>query len=141
VSEWMGYALLFETMLDSVLAARDRWLRPGGVVLPDIATIYVAGATAGALGLDFWNVSASHSPILSLPQSLTCISTQHKSCSCLTCHHIDSRSWVAQLQTLSPPSSSHGCWIRGEAQTSTEDSCRIGGPRVCDNIRCCTMAV
>jgi hypothetical protein len=57
VSEWMGYALLFETMLDSVLAARDRWLRPGGVVLPDIATIYVAGATAGSLGLDFWNVS------------------------------------------------------------------------------------
>lgn len=24
VSEWMGYALLFECMLDSVLAARDR---------------------------------------------------------------------------------------------------------------------
>jgi hypothetical protein len=25
VSEWMGYALLFEAMLDSVLHARDRW--------------------------------------------------------------------------------------------------------------------
>ena len=25
VSEWMGYALLFETMLDTVLHARDRW--------------------------------------------------------------------------------------------------------------------
>ena len=24
VSEWMGYALLFETMLDTVLHARDR---------------------------------------------------------------------------------------------------------------------
>ena len=24
VSEWMGYALLFESMLDSVLHARDR---------------------------------------------------------------------------------------------------------------------
>lgn len=24
VSEWMGYTLLFETMLDSVLYARDR---------------------------------------------------------------------------------------------------------------------
>ena len=29
VSEWMGYALLFESMLDSVLVARDRFLRPG----------------------------------------------------------------------------------------------------------------
>ena len=25
VSEWMGYALLFESMLDSVLYARDRY--------------------------------------------------------------------------------------------------------------------
>ena len=50
----MGYALLFECMLDSVLAARDRWLRPGGAVLPDIATILVAGAGDGAMGLDFW---------------------------------------------------------------------------------------
>ena len=25
VSEWMGYALLFESMLDTVLNARDRW--------------------------------------------------------------------------------------------------------------------
>lgn len=28
VSEWMGYALLYESMLDSVLIARDRFLRP-----------------------------------------------------------------------------------------------------------------
>ena len=26
VSEWMGYALLYESMLDSVLFARDKWL-------------------------------------------------------------------------------------------------------------------
>ena len=28
VSEWMGYALLFESMLDTVLYARDRWVPP-----------------------------------------------------------------------------------------------------------------
>lgn len=50
-----GYALLFETMLDSVLAARDKFLKPGGAVLPDTATILVAGASAAALGLDFWD--------------------------------------------------------------------------------------
>lgn len=55
VSEWMGYALLFESMLDSVLIARDKFLKPGGAILPDIANIYVAGAGFGATGLDFWD--------------------------------------------------------------------------------------
>lgn len=54
ISEWMGYALLFESMLDSVLIARDTFLKPGGAILPDIANIYVAAADAGAGGLDFW---------------------------------------------------------------------------------------
>lgn len=47
VSEWMGYALLFETMLDSVFAARDRWLRPGGAMMPDRASLFVAAGNAG----------------------------------------------------------------------------------------------
>lgn len=34
ISEWMGYALLYESMLNSVLHARDRFLRPGGVMAP-----------------------------------------------------------------------------------------------------------
>ncbi len=29
VSEWMGYALLYECMLPAVLAARDKYLAPG----------------------------------------------------------------------------------------------------------------
>lgn len=29
ISEWMGYCLLYEAMLDSVLTARDRWLAEG----------------------------------------------------------------------------------------------------------------
>lgn len=39
VSEWMGYCLLYESMLISVLYARDKWLKPGGAVLPDTATM------------------------------------------------------------------------------------------------------
>ena len=31
VSEWMGYCLLYEAMLDSVLFARDRYLAPDGL--------------------------------------------------------------------------------------------------------------
>eukprot|EP00041_Stephanoeca_diplocostata_P012417 m.207931 g.207931 ORF g.207931 m.207931 type:complete len:353 (+) comp18950_c0_seq3:199-1257(+) len=43
ISEWMGYALLYESMLNSVLYARDRWLVPGGKLLPDRAQIKLSG--------------------------------------------------------------------------------------------------
>ncbi|XP_017682298.1 PREDICTED: protein arginine N-methyltransferase 3 [Lepidothrix coronata] len=39
VSEWMGYFLLFESMLDSVIYAKDKYLAEGGSVYPDICTI------------------------------------------------------------------------------------------------------
>ena len=41
MSEWMGYFLFYESMLDTVLYARDRWLKPGGVMLPDQASIWL----------------------------------------------------------------------------------------------------
>jgi SAM-dependent methyltransferase len=41
ISEWMGYFLLYESMLDTVLYARDKWLAPGGAIYPDKATIYL----------------------------------------------------------------------------------------------------
>ena len=31
ISEWMGYFLFFESMLDTVLYARDKWLAPNGL--------------------------------------------------------------------------------------------------------------
>ena len=40
VSEWMGYFLLYESMLPTVLCARDRWLSKDGVVFPDQAVMY-----------------------------------------------------------------------------------------------------
>jgi protein arginine N-methyltransferase 1 len=43
VSEWMGYALLYESMLDTVLLARDKYLKPEGLMFPDLATMYLAG--------------------------------------------------------------------------------------------------
>ncbi|XP_004307081.1 PREDICTED: probable protein arginine N-methyltransferase 3 [Fragaria vesca subsp. vesca] len=54
LSEWMGYCLLYEAMLSSVLFARDKWLKPGGAMLPDTATIFVAGFGKGATSLPFW---------------------------------------------------------------------------------------
>lgn len=42
ISEWMGYFLLRESMLDSVLLARDRWLKQGGSMFPSHATMFIA---------------------------------------------------------------------------------------------------
>ena len=47
ISEWMGYFLLYESMLDTVLYARDRYLREGGKIFPDRATIYMAAIEDG----------------------------------------------------------------------------------------------
>eukprot|EP01135_Chromosphaera_perkinsii_P003509 Nk52_evm9s246 gene=Nk52_evmTU9s246 len=41
ISEWMGYCLFYESMLDTVLYARDRWLAPGGLIYPDKAGLYI----------------------------------------------------------------------------------------------------
>lgn len=41
ISEWMGYFLLRESMLDSVLHARDKFLRPGGALYPSHARLYL----------------------------------------------------------------------------------------------------
>ena len=42
ISEWMGYFLLYESMLDTVIYCRDRWLAEGGILLPDKAHLYIA---------------------------------------------------------------------------------------------------
>lgn len=47
LSEWMGYFLLYESMLDTVLYARDQYLVPNGLIFPDRATIFLAGIEDG----------------------------------------------------------------------------------------------
>lgn len=47
VSEWMGYFLLYESMLDTVLYARDKYLKQGGLIFPDKATLFLAGIEDG----------------------------------------------------------------------------------------------
>lgn len=61
ISEWMGYLLLYESMLDSVLFARDHYLKPGGKILPSRCNIFVAPYSDmereenDQEDLDFWN--------------------------------------------------------------------------------------
>lgn len=43
ISEWMGYCLLYESMLDTVIYARDKWLREDGLIFPDRASLFLVG--------------------------------------------------------------------------------------------------
>jgi len=57
ISEWMGYFLLYESMLDTVLHARDKWLAEGGHLFPDRARLYLCGIEDEQYRrekLDFW---------------------------------------------------------------------------------------
>lgn len=54
LSEWMGFYLLHEGMLDSVLFARDKFLKPNGLLFPQNASIYVAPCSVPSL-FDVWN--------------------------------------------------------------------------------------
>lgn len=47
ISEWMGYFLLRESMFDSVICARDRWLKPTGVMYPSHARMWMAPIRTG----------------------------------------------------------------------------------------------
>ncbi|KAG8049616.1 hypothetical protein GUJ93_ZPchr0009g1190 [Zizania palustris] len=58
ISEWMGYFLLFENMLNTVLYARDKWLADGGVVLPDKASLHLTAIEDAEYKedkIEFWN--------------------------------------------------------------------------------------
>lgn len=41
VSEWMGYCLFYESMLNTVIFARDKWLKEGGLIFPDKAKLFL----------------------------------------------------------------------------------------------------
>ncbi|XP_025423173.1 protein arginine N-methyltransferase 1-like [Sipha flava] len=43
VSEWMGYFLLFESMLDSLIFARDKYLNKNGIMLPNECNLFISG--------------------------------------------------------------------------------------------------
>ncbi|XP_022893238.1 protein arginine N-methyltransferase 1.1-like [Olea europaea var. sylvestris] len=58
ISEWMGYFLVYENMLNTVLYARDKWLVKDGLVLPDMASLHLTAiedADYKEDKIEFWN--------------------------------------------------------------------------------------
>jgi len=57
ISEWMGFYLLHESMIDAVVIARNRLLRCDGIVFPSTATLYACPVSMKeycAENFDFW---------------------------------------------------------------------------------------
>ena len=61
ISEWMGYFLLYESMLDTVLLARDKYLKPGGLIFPDTASLYICAIEDQDYKEEKINCACSHS--------------------------------------------------------------------------------
>jgi len=57
VSEWLGGYGVDENLLPVVILARDRWLKPGGRLIPETMTAWIVPAYDELLQLDvdFWN--------------------------------------------------------------------------------------
>lgn len=58
ISEWMGYFLLYESMLDTVIYARDKYLKKDGLILPDRATLKICAIEDEEYRkekLDYWD--------------------------------------------------------------------------------------
>ena len=61
ISEPMGFMLVHERMLESYVAARDRFLKPRGLMLPSTGSIFICPFTDQALydeqisKVNFWN--------------------------------------------------------------------------------------
>ncbi|ETO29521.1 hypothetical protein RFI_07602 [Reticulomyxa filosa] len=58
ISEWMGYFLLYESMVHTVIYARDKWLAPGGIIMPDQSRLFLCGIEDGDYKeekISFWD--------------------------------------------------------------------------------------
>ena len=59
ISEWMGYFLLRESMFDSVMKARDKWMKPGGAMFPSRAKMYLAAIKSNKSGMKYQELQES----------------------------------------------------------------------------------
>ena len=58
ISEWMGYGMLFECMLDSVIIARNNHMSPTGTMIPNRASMYISAISDEASykkRISFWS--------------------------------------------------------------------------------------
>jgi hypothetical protein len=93
----MGYFLLYESMMDTVLWARDRYLRKDGqgLIFPDKATIFMAGIEDGDYKED--KIGCTFFPMLHLFLKLE--KSAQQSCVGTVSNSLDRRELDTQILT------------------------------------------
>ncbi|KAH8232267.1 hypothetical protein KR032_003068 [Drosophila birchii] len=43
VSEWLGHSIFVDSLFREVIFAREKWLAKGGIIIPNVAQLYVSG--------------------------------------------------------------------------------------------------
>jgi predicted RNA methylase len=78
VSEWMGGLGVDENMLAPLVMARDRWLKPGGKIVPGRVTAWLAPASVPIFdeGIEYWR-SRPHGVDTSVIATMTAHETFH----------------------------------------------------------------
>ena len=109
ISEWMGYFLLYESMLDTVLYARDKYLAEKGLIFPDKATIFMAAIEDGEYK----------------DEKIGCMYTNQAKRMMLTLASLGQRIWIQLLSSEGHcphrTSSGHG---RNEGSCHRSDRCK-----------------
>ena len=124
VSEWLGGYGVDENLLPIVINARDRWLKPGGVMIPGITTSWMAPAYDTFLqdDIDFW---------YSRPYGidLTVVGEDAMRRTEATCNHIKPENLLSESQ-LMWTIDSHTCTpdeSKGTFETKLEFVCERNG--------------
>ncbi len=109
VSEWLGGYGVDENLLPIVIHARDRWLKPGGIMIPGITTSWMAPAYDVYLqdDIEFW-----YSRPYGVDLSVVGDDSQRRTEA--TCHHIKPENltsdaqlmWTVDSHTCTPAQSS-----------------------------------
>lgn len=121
ISEPMGFMLVHERMLESYIAARDRFLKPSGTMFPGTGTIYVAPITDSALyaeqmakvafwkSQNFYGIDLSYLAAQALKDHFAQPVVGYFSPSCMLCstpaeHHVDFHTvTIEELTNISIP--------------------------------------
>ncbi|KAH8283971.1 hypothetical protein KR054_006293, partial [Drosophila jambulina] len=63
VSEWLGHSVFVDSLFREVIFAREKWLAKGGIIIPNVAHLYVSGISEHRRPIVQVNVPGKHSRV------------------------------------------------------------------------------
>ncbi|KAH8356103.1 hypothetical protein KR200_011439, partial [Drosophila serrata] len=60
VSEWLGHSIFVDSLFREVIFAREKWLAKGGIIIPNVAQLYVSGISEHRRLIVQGNVPGKH---------------------------------------------------------------------------------